>query len=400
MTAATSEARSRRTALRAARLFDSATSELRTDPMLLIDGSAIVAVDFGVEPPDDADVVDLGDATLLPGLVDTHVHLSFDATLNAVDNLAARDDAEAVAAMTVAARSAAHGGVTTVRDLGDRNFLSLQLRGRADLPTIFCAGPPVTFADGHCHFLGGAVGPGEANIRAGVRERVERGVDVIKIMASGGVMTPGTREEDPQFTLDELRAIVDEAHQHGLPVTAHVHAVAGVANAVAAGVDGLEHVTFWTAESVDAPAAVMAAIVDQRIVVGATGGMLPPAPGMPPPPPQILARLPLVFANLRRMWEAGAVMVVGTDAGIAPPKPHDVLRYAPAMMHSTVGMSPGQALGMVTAGAAAAIGVGATKGRLASGYDADVLVVRGDPLADLEALHDIAAVYVRGLRVR
>jgi imidazolonepropionase-like amidohydrolase len=303
--------------------------------------------------------------------------------------------------MVAAARSAARGGITTVRDLGDRNYLSLSLRGRPELPTILCAGPPMTLRDGHCHFLGGVVTPGEDGVRFGVRERVERGVDVIKIMASGGVLTPGTREEEAQFTVDELRAIVDEAHNHGLPVTAHAHAALGVANAVAAGVDGLEHATFWTADGVEAPAEVVTAIVDRRIVIGATAGNVPMPPGMPGgPPPQVLARLPFVIANFRRMWEAGAVIVVGTDGGIGLAKPHDVLRHAPAMVHPGIGVSPARTLQMITADAAAVLGLGSVKGRLAPGFDADVLAVRGDPLVNLEALHAIEAVYVRGTRVR
>jgi imidazolonepropionase-like amidohydrolase len=369
--------------------------------MVVIDGSAIVGVDFGVAAPADADVHDLAGATLLPGLVDTHVHLCLDATDSPVDNLAARDDDEVLAAMVAAARVAALGGVTTVRDLGDRDFGSLQLRGRSELPTILSAGPPITMAGGHCHFLGGAVAAGEDGVREGVRRRVERGVDVIKVMASGGVLTPGTRQEDAQFSVSELRAIVDEAHKHGLPVTAHAHAAPGVANAVAAGVDGLEHATFWTAEGVDAPPHVMAAIVDQRIVVGATAGLAPPPPGtVADPPPEVLARLPHVIANLRRLWASGAVVVAGTDAGIGPTKPHDVLRYAPPMMHAGVGMSPAQALQIITAEAARVLGLGAVKGRLATGYDADILAVRGDPTSDLGALHTIEAVYVRGSRAR
>jgi imidazolonepropionase-like amidohydrolase len=194
---------------------------------------------------------------------------------------------------------------------------------------------------------------------------------------------------------------VDEAHKHGLPVTAHAHAARGVANAVAAGVDGLEHVTFWTAEGVDAPPQVMAAIVERGIVVGATAGLAPPPPGTAgEPPPEILVRMPHVIANLRKMWESGAVVVAGTDAGIAPAKPHDVLRYAPPMMSAGVGMSPAQTLQIITAEAARVLGLGAVKGRLAAGYDGDLLAVRGDPTSELGALHDIEAVYVRGSRVR
>jgi hypothetical protein len=135
-----------------------------------------------------------------------------------------------------------------------RDYLSLGLRGQAGLPTILAAGPPITSLSGLCHFLGGTAAPTIEGVRAAVCEHAVRGVDVIKIMASGGSMTPGSRQDLVQFPPEVLRAAVDEAHRVGLPVTAHAHAVAAIADAVAAGVDGLEHVSFWTEDGVDAPA--------------------------------------------------------------------------------------------------------------------------------------------------
>src|SRR5439155_1263149 len=253
---------------------------------------------------------DLGGAALLPGLVDTHVHLAFDASADPVGALAARSDEEVLEAMVRAGQAALRGGVTTVRDLGDRNYLSLGLRGRPGLPTIVAAGPPVTTPAGHCHYLGGVAEPTEAGVRAAVREHVERGVDVIKIMASGGTLTPGTYQHLPQFTPELLRAAVDEAHRHGLQVTAHAHAV----------------------------------------------------------------------------------------AGIGPVKPHDVVRHAPAMLRD-IGIGQAEALRMVTSAAAGVIGLGHRKGRIAPGFDADILAVDGDPIADPDALHRIRAVYARGAAV-
>jgi len=209
-------------------------------------------------------------------------------------------------------------------------------------------------------------------------------------------MTPGSRQDLAKFPPEVLHAAVDEAHRLGLPVTAHAHAVGAIADAVAAGVDGIEHVTFWTEDGVDAPARLIQLIADRRIVVGATVGMVP-VPGMTPPP-AVTARIPGIMANTRRLHEAGALMVAGTDAGIAPVKPHDVVRHAPAALRQ-LGYSQAEALRTITSVAADVCGLGHRKGRIASGFDADVLVVDGDPITDPDALHRIRTVYARGTAV-
>lgn len=388
--------RPRLLAIHAAWLFDGVGSELIADPLVVLDGATIVSVQQGVKPPDGAEVVDLGGATLMPGLIDTHVHLAFDSSADPVQTLAARTDEQALAAARQAALVAVRGGVTTVRDLGDRNYLSLGLRDEPGLPTILSAGPPITTPGGHCFFLGGATEATEEGVRAAVREHVERGVDVIKIMASGGTMTPGTRQEVAQFPAGVLRAAVQEAHRHGLVITAHAHGKQAIRDAVEAGVDGMEHVSFWSAEGVDEPGDLIELIVERSITVGATVGFRP-VPGAAPPP-AVLSRLPLIMENTRRLVQAGARIVAGTDAGIGRWKPHDVCRSAMPQLRD-LGMDAAQALRTVTSVAAHVCGLADRKGRVAAGFDADLLAVDGDPLTDPEAIHRIRAVYRNGRAV-
>jgi imidazolonepropionase-like amidohydrolase len=358
---------------------------------VLVEDGRITEVRTGPAPAD-AELIDLGEATLLPGLIDTHVHLAFDASLDAVSALAARDDDAVLAAMADAAAAQLRAGVTTVRDLGDRDYLALRLReSTAGLPTIVAAGPPITSTGGHCHYLGGVA---ERGVRDAVREHAERGVDVIKVMASGGFLTSGTAVDGRQFTPDDLMALVDEAHRHGLPVTAHAHALEAIVDGVAAGVDGLEHCSFVDGDRVAAPAELVATIVRRRIAVGATVGIAPTSLPIAPPP-ELLKILPELMANLARLIREGAVVVAGTDAGIAPVKPHGVLPRGLAHL-AQLGMSPAEALTAGTSTAAQVCGLGDRKGRVRPGYDADLLAVDGDPLTDIDALLRPVAVLVAG----
>ncbi|SDF69003.1 amidohydrolase family protein [Pseudonocardia oroxyli] len=380
-------------AVRADRLFDGLTCTDHT--LLLIEDGRVVRV--GGPVPDGAELLDLPGATLLPGLVDTHVHLAFDASPDSVAALAARDPDAEQEAMAEAATAQLRAGVTTVRDLGDRDYSALRLRASArPLPTIVAAGPPITSLGGHCHYLGGETRSGDATVRAAVRERAERGCDVIKVMASGGGLTPGTDVLAPQFTAADLRAVVDEAHRHGLPVTAHAHALPAVRQALDAGVDGIEHLTCLTENGVEASDALIDELVRRRVAIGATVGLVP-VPGMVPPP-HLAKNLPAILDTLRRLIAAGAVVVAGTDAGIAPVKPHGVLPRGLADLVAH-GMTPLAALRAGTATAAAVVGLGARKGRLAPGLDADVLAVAGDPTRDIAALLHPVAVLREGERV-
>jgi imidazolonepropionase-like amidohydrolase len=388
---------------------------------VLVDHGAILGVEpAGYDVPADCRVYDYDDATVLPGLIDTHVHLVADSGPMALDRVAGYTDEAIDAVVTEALRRHLAGGVTTVRDLGDRNFNVVDRRdaqqARDDgLPWIVASGPPITTPDGHCCYLGG-VAAGAEQLRAAVRERVERRVDVVKVMASGGINTPDTDIYAPQFALAELRLLVDAAHDAGLAVTAHAHAALAIDQAVAVGADGLEHASFL-ARSQNPAAPGLAALrdiaaSDEQLRALAHSGMAV-CPTLGGFTVEALRRAPDALKQrlreagvtpeelvekrrnlLRRMYRAGVRLVGGTDAGIAPNKAHGL--YAESVVELAAVTGVVDALAASTNTAAQVCGLGERKGRVAAGYDADLVVVAGDLARDVTGLREVRQVALRG----
>ena len=376
---------------------------------VLVDDAGIVGVEpLRYEPPSDCDLVDYGDATVLPGLIDTHVHLVGDSRVMALERLAEYSPEEIDAVVIESLRRQLAAGVTTVRDLGDWHFNVVERRDAQrqvddGLPWIVASGPPITTPGGHCGYLGGEVS-GADEIVAAVRERAELRVDVVKVMASGGMVTTGSDVFVPQFPIEELRLLVEQAHAAGLPVTAHAHSAAAVDQAVAAGVEGIEHASSRATEE------QLAALAASGIAVCPTlGGFntksLAALLAVAPRFQQIFADagltpesyLEIRMSALRRMTTFGIQLISGDDAGIGPDKAHGTYAEAVIELGQVTGTVP--ALVAASSDAAAAIGLGRSKGRLRRGYDADLLVVGGDLAADLTALRDVRQVVLRGVPV-
>jgi imidazolonepropionase-like amidohydrolase len=382
---------------------------------VLVDGGRIAGVESHGYPVPAGCPVRSYDGTLVPGLVETHVHLVADSSPMALDRVAGYSGAEIDAVVTEALGRHLAAGVTTVRDLGDRDFNVVARRDAQDgsaEPRIVAAGPPITTVGGHCHFLGGEVS-GLDQIRAAVQERVVSGVDVVKVMASGGMATAGTDPAAAQFSLEELRLVVEEAHAAGLPVAAHAHAASAARLALEVGVDSIEHASYIVPRAElppDVPAAGhlseddLVRLVESRVSVcptmgGFNVGMLRDAP------PRALARLREFGFNpetmvserramIRRMAEAGVRLVSGADAGIAPGKAHG--RYAEALIELGAVTPIEQTLASATSLAAEVCRLGDRTGRLRAGYDADLAVFDGDLRDDLAGLRRVAAVVLRG----
>lgn len=268
----------------------------------------------------------------------------------------------------------------------------VEQRGR-HLQTIVVAGPPITSVKGHCWSMGGETAGVEA-LRRAVRERAERGVDVVKVMASGGFTTPGTDVSDCQFTEQELRVVVEEAHSAGLPVTAHAHSLTAVQRAVAAGVDGIEHCSCLTDRGMVVPVELMDALTEADIAVCHTLGVTEE------PPPHIKELFERAGMSMTakidaagRMFDHGVRTVSGTDGGIGSGKPHGISANAIAMLVQG-GIPNAAALASATSQAAKACGV--SKGVLKPGWDADIIAVQGDPMRDITALERVTTVVIGG----
>ena len=394
-------------ALRAPNAFDGERF-LSGGATVLLEDDVIIGVESSRhEPPVECPLTTF-EGTILPGLFDAHVHLVSDAGLGSLERAGSADGDEVDAVIDQSLRQQAASGVTTVRDLGDVGYRTLAFRDspREGLPRIRAAGPPLTVAEGHCHFLGGAV-DGPDTIRAAVLEHEQRGVDVIKVMASGGMTTLGSDPFGVQFDAEDLRALVEAAHAVGLPVLAHAHSLAGIQHAVAAGVDGIEHFTGLSETGIRVPDEVLEAVAGAGVFVDPTLGFDREAfAALPAPPLGLKDSLKRVGLDLetamaarldvvRRAQRRGIPVVTGVDAGAAPAKPHGIVSLAVAAL-AEGGLSIADSVASATAVAALACGLETVTGRLERGLAADVLVADGDLERDVTALQRPVEVIVRG----
>ena len=386
--------------LSGARIIDGTGGEPVRGRSVVVEGGVITAVVDDARAPR-GNGLDLAGYTLLPGLINCHVHLCFGAEADPVRPL--REEPLALTAIKalLRARETARAGVTTVRDLGGREYVEIAARraiqeGLIDGPRILAAGRPVCMTGGHGHWLGReADGPDDA--RKAVREQLKAGADVIKIIATGGVMTPGVEPGSPQMTLEEMRAAIEEARKAGRRTAAHAMAASGISDAIAAGITSIEHGIYLTEEIVahmrrdgtflvptlNAPTAI------------AAGGL---AAGIP----QFMVRkseqvVPAHVASFQLAHRAGVRIAAGADSG-TPLNFHGSLLPELALMVK-YGMTPLEAIRSATVTAADCLGLGEVTGRVAPGYAADLIAVAGDPAERIEALADLKLVLVNGRAV-
>ncbi|HEX9749153.1 MAG TPA: amidohydrolase family protein [Methylomirabilota bacterium] len=383
--------------LSGARIIDGTGAEPVRGRSVVVEKGVITAVVEDARAPR-GNGVDLAGHTLLPGLINCHVHLCLGAEADPVRPV--REEPVALTAIKalLRARETARAGVTTVRDLGGREYVEIAARraiqeGLIDGPRILVAGRPVCMTGGHGHWLGReADGPDDA--RKAVREQLKAGADVIKIIATGGVMTPGVEPGSPQLTLEEMRAAIEEARKAGRRTAAHAMASGGISDAIAAGITSIEHGVFLTGEIVAhmrRDGTFLVPTLNAPVAIAA-GGL---AAGIP----QFMVRkseqvVPAHVASFQLAHRAGVRIAAGADSG-TPLNFHGSLLPELTLMVK-YGMTPLEAIRAATVTAADCLGLGEVTGRVAPGYAADLIAVAGDPAERIEALADLKLVLVNG----
>ena len=396
------------TLISADRLIDGTGREPLARGAVAMQGERIVAVgeiaDLTTRFPG-ATRVDYPGATLMPGMVDSHVHVTFSASAVPFEDIQNDGDVTIGLRGAINARDALLAGVTLLRDLGGRQRTTIELRnaitaGAIPGPRLMVCGRPVTIPNGHCHFLGG-VAQGVAEVTRLTVELVEQGADVIKVMATGGNMTVTSDPLKAQFTREEMTAIVGVAKQAGLRVTAHARGVDGIRVAAEANAHGIEHCRMevgtgeWQFDHELARqladkgifAAPTLAASYRAFQRQAAGGKVGIRAGAIP--------FPIRQKNAAMLREAGIRVVVGTDAGAS------LCRFDEAVhveMEALVGAgwTPVEAIHAGTLGSATAVGAEKELGSLEPGKLADVVAVRGNPARSISDVRQVEAVFLGG----
>lgn len=374
------------------------------DAWLTVDDGTISEVGVGpVTGPFDIEE-DLRDCVVMPGLIDTHVHLQLEPGPDHDGGRAAYTEARRAGRLPLIAlaqaRRALLAGLTTVRDLGgDMSILAVRdaIAAGEPGPRLLVAGLPITTTGGHCHWLGEARSDSPEEVRKMTRWLVEQGVDVVKIMASGGNMTPESNALQPQYSASDLAVAVGEAHRLRRRIVAHALNVEAIRNCVEAGVDSVDHCSWQLPDgSLGYVPEIGQRLVETGTWVGVTGsGILRILLGEGKTGRDELRRR---LMGHREVFRQGGRVSVHSDAGV---RFTPVERFDLALRVMMVGLdvAPRDVLAAVTSGAAESIGLGRQTGAIATGRWADLLVLDRDPLADLSNVRSVRAAFKQGVKL-
>jgi imidazolonepropionase-like amidohydrolase len=392
--------------IHAGHVLDVKSGKILTDQTLVIEDGRIASVGgtAEVKVPSDALRIELPNATVLPGLIDAHTHLTMEPKFG-YDRLAISVPREAL----IGARNARVtllAGFTTVRNVGASGYSDVALRdainaGDVPGPRLLVSGPALSITGGHCdnnmlpseyHATSDGVADGVAAVQRKVRENIKYGADLIKVCATGGVLSLGDNPQHSQFTQEEMKAIVADAHRLGRKVAAHAHGAEGIRWAAEAGVDSIEHGSYID----DAAIAAMKEHGTYLVPTLYLGDWMIDNAGLTHLPPPLLVKakdvIPAARKNIAHAFSSGVKVAFGTDAAVYP---HGLNAHEFAVM-VRLGLTPLQAIQAATVNAADLLGWSSKVGSLEPGDWADIVAVDGDPLKDVSTLERVKFVMKGG----
>lgn len=394
-------------AIRCGKLLDVKAGAYKTDQVIVVDDEKIVDVGpaASVKAPADAVTIEMSKGVCMPGLIDVHVHLTGDPSGSGYRSLGIPVTRQVVKGVRNARRTLM-AGFTTARNVGAIGFSDVALRDGIEArevegPRLLVSGPALGILGGHCdanllaydykHTAEG-VADGPWAVRSKVRENVKYGADLIKFCASGGVLSKGDLPDTPQYTFEEMKALVEEAHKLGRRVAAHAHGRQSIKEAILAGVDSVEHCSLIDEEGIRLAKEKGTFLVfdiyndDFILQEGAKMGMLPESIEKE----KMIGRVQR--ENFRKAYLAGTKMAFGTDGGVYPHG--DNWRQFPIMVEW--GMKPAEALRAATITAAQLLGMQTKIASVEKGFLADIIAVEGDPLADMRSMRNVRFVMKGG----
>jgi imidazolonepropionase-like amidohydrolase len=373
------------------------------DVTVLVENGTILEVGEGGEiaPKGELELVSTPSSTLLPGLIDSHVHLSFSGGLDPVGDVVGVSDSQLALRAYHNSMVALARGVTTLVDCGARGGVVIKMRdmlesGELPGPRVLAAGAPITTTAGHCAWLGACADSLDEVVRE-ARRQVGAGADLLKVMVTGGNLTPGSNPSMLQYAPEVVLALAAEARRLGRILVAHAHSEEAVALAAQAGIPIVSHATCRSSGGIGLSDETLASLLGAGTVIDATitVGMLEDPDCTPPDGgarAQVRSEMLTVFKS---MHNSGVRLLAGTDGGVTSVG-HGGVARAVLALHREVGLDLVDALGAATLNPAAAVGIGATTGSISGGLSADLILLDGDIRTQPDLLRTPAAVWSRG----
>jgi imidazolonepropionase-like amidohydrolase len=395
-----------RTLVRAGHLLDVHSGKLLDAQTIVVSGDKIISIAATSATPAGAGdvVIDLGSMTVMPGLIDVHTHITGNTEFDPYKELTSTDAKEAINGV-VNAKTTLLAGFTTIRNVGANGYTDVDLRdavnaGQVIGPHMQVSGPPLGITGGHCddnllpisyHQTGEGVADGIAAVQQKVRQNIKYGADLIKVCATGGVLSKGDDPQASQYTLEEMKAIVADAHRLGRKVAAHAHGAQGILWAAEAGIDSIEHGSYIN----DAAIAEMKKNGTYLVPTLYLEDWMLEKGSLPPFYQQKMKDVSAVAKkNIQHAMESGVKIALGTDAAVYP---HGLNAHELDVYVNQLHMAPLAAIQSATVNAADLMGWTDRTGSLDAGKWADVIAVEGNPLADVKLLQDVKFVMKAGV---